>query len=250
MDPRRASGARSQWPIGSTDPFLRKYNEHGDVLWTCQFGTSSQDLGLSIVVLPPGVYVAGDTAGEFPGQTHLGDTDGYIRKFNTDGDTIWTRQISSPAREEARKIAADSTGLYVAGITEGALHDNEHLGSRDGYVTKYSFNGDRLWTQQLGIADFDVTQAIDASDSGVYVVGDTQGALPQQSSFGGRDSFIRKYDAFGAEVWTHQFGTIGGDHTGAVFANESGVYVGMRTDDAYSDWSNQGSSDAYIRRYD
>ena len=35
--------------------------------------------------------------------------------------------------------------------------------------------------------------------------------LPGQTSAGGRDTYLRKYDANGNEFWTRQFGTAGMD---------------------------------------
>ena len=70
---------------------------------------------------------------------------------------------------------------------------------------------------------------IAADATGVYVVGRTiftGPALPGQCRSGsGGDSFVRKYDLDGAEVWTRQFGTADAAWASGVAVDASGVYV-------------------------
>ena len=39
--------------------------------------------------------MVGLTRGALPGQTHLGKSDAYVRKYDGDGDELWTRQFGS-----------------------------------------------------------------------------------------------------------------------------------------------------------
>ena len=76
---------------GDQDAFIRKYNSDGDEEWTWQFGTSEFDYASGVAAdSSGGVYVVGNTNGEFPGQTEEGDQDAFIRKDNSDGDEEWT----------------------------------------------------------------------------------------------------------------------------------------------------------------
>src|SRR5262245_1827914 len=72
--------------------------------------------------------------------------------------------------------------------------------------------GNIEWLHQFGTATSDEASdvAVDASRN-VYVVGNTDDALPGQAAVGGVDLFLRKYDSAGNEVWTRQFGTAGDD---------------------------------------
>ena len=53
---------------GEFDAFIRKYNSDGDEEWTRQFGTSEFDTAIEVSGdSSGGVYVVGNTNGEFPG---------------------------------------------------------------------------------------------------------------------------------------------------------------------------------------
>ena len=66
-------------------------------LWTRQFGTSGYDFARAVAVDPEGnVYVAGRTEGALPGQVSSGDFDAFVRKYDRDGDEVWTRQFGTP----------------------------------------------------------------------------------------------------------------------------------------------------------
>ena len=55
-----------------------------------QFGTSEFDYASGVAAdSSGGVYVVGNTDGEFPGQTGEGDQDAFIRKYNANGDEEW-----------------------------------------------------------------------------------------------------------------------------------------------------------------
>ena len=71
----------------------------------------------------------------------------------------------------------------------------------------YDPNGVEVWTRQFGTAAFDLASGVAVDDDGnVYVVGRTESVLSGQTSTGGSDAFIRKYNSVGMEVWTRQFG--------------------------------------------
>src|SRR3972149_9981058 len=67
---------------------------------------------------------------------------------------------------------------------------------------------DIIGIRQFGTSAGDVGQdvAVDAAGN-AYVVGNTGGTLPGQTSAGGQDAYVRKYDPAGNEGWTRQFGT-------------------------------------------
>ena len=87
--------------------------------------------------------------------------------------------------------------------------------------------GNPTWIHQFGTTAADDTwaTAVDATGNS-YIGGSTGNALPGQSSAGGIDAFVRKYDAAGSEVWTRQFGTAGDDYAWDVTVDSIGnVYL-------------------------
>jgi len=101
----QAGALPGQTSLGDADAYLRKYDGHGNEIWTRQFGTQSEDHATGVRVDGAGnVYVVGLTRGAFPGHTGLVgiDYDAYIRKYDGDGNELWTRQFGTPRQSAAQ----------------------------------------------------------------------------------------------------------------------------------------------------
>jgi hypothetical protein len=239
---------QSMW--GGYDAFVSKFDFDGQVLWTRQFGSSSDDYAYAVAADTLGVYIAGAAEGSIYWQMGLGESDAFVRKYDIDGNEQWTRQFGSSALDYATSIAVDTTGIYIAGNTEGTLPGMSSSGGQDGFLRKYDTNGNELWTQQFGSPAFDQITGIAAHISGIYVAGNTEGALPGMGSSGGQDAFLRKYDADGNVQWTQQFGSPAYDQANGIAVDNSGIYVAGSTDGILPGMSSSGDKDAYIRKYD
>ncbi len=178
---------------GLNDAFVRRYTTSGGHSWTRQFGTAKEDWGQSVAVDSTGIYVDGYTRGALPGWANKGSDDGFVRKYNSSGGVIWTRQFGGASEDLPYDIGVDSSGVYITGWTHGALPGQTHRGEDDVFIRKYSPAGSHLWTTQFGTPTEDYGYDIDADSSGVYLVGYTDGTLPGQTSAGLRDAFLRKY---------------------------------------------------------
>ncbi len=119
--------------------------------------------------------------------------DAFVRKYDLNGDEVWTRQFGTSAFDDINCIAVDEDmRVYVDGGTSGALPGQSNSGGRDAFVRRYDSKGDEVWTLQFGTPDFDRAFGIAVSDQNVFVGGDTNGALPGQTNAGLLDSFIVK----------------------------------------------------------
>ena len=237
-----------QMSAGGADAFLRKYEVAGTEIWTRQFGTSGAEGAYAVAANGSAVYVAGITNGTLPGQTNAGDVDAFVREYDTAGTLLWTRQFGTPAGDFALAAAADASGVYIAGYTDGTFPGQTNAGGA--FVRKYDAAGTEGWTRQFNASGGSTYGWAVASDgSSVYVAGQTDGTLPGQSSAGTWDAFVRKYDASGAELWTRQFGTSSFELTWAVAADPSGVYVAGTTAGALPGQTNAGAWDAFVRKY-
>jgi uncharacterized protein (TIGR03437 family) len=239
---------------GRNDAFVARLALDGTVVWARQFGTSEGDEAVGVAADASGVYVVGYTGGGLQG-ANAGGSDAFIRKYDPDGNVLWTRQFggSGGADDRATAAAVDSTGLYVGGSVAGALPGQAGSGvNLDAFVRKYDFAGNETWTRQFGTIDLERTYGVALHASGVYVTGETGGALATQ--VGGLDYFVRKLDASGNTVWTRQFGTSttdGGGYGGAVAVNDSGVYIVGHTTGTFPGQNKVGGLwDDFIQKYD
>jgi len=236
---------------GGVDAVVRRYDASGNIVWTGQFGTPVGDhLDAIAVDDDGGVYVAGNTGGTLPGQTSAGGLDMLVRKYDANGNVLWTRQAGSSGADFALGIAVeDDDGVYVDGGTAGAFPGETSAGSEDAFVQKYSLNGDLRWTRQFGTPGLDEPGPIAVDDGWVFIQGVVSAALPGQTYAGGLfDAFVRKYDTFGFEEWTVQFGTPGNDDPRGIAVDGRRIYLGGRTDGMLPGQTSAGGFDAFLIR--
>src|SRR5262249_49442735 len=103
----------------------------------------------------------------------------------------WSTQFGTlgPASAPAKAIDVDGN-VYVTGSTVGAFPPQTNSGGADAFVRKYSIDGVELWTKEFGSSGGDTPNAITVEAGALYVVGNTTGTLPGQTSAGGADGFV------------------------------------------------------------
>jgi hypothetical protein len=238
-----------QASAGGLDAYVRKFDTSGGVLWTRQFGTAADEAVLAVTSDASGVVVAGWTTGELQG-TSSGKTDAFVRKFDSSGNAVWTRQFGGTGDERAEGVSLSSGNIYVGGYTTAGLPSEAYGGGRDGFIRKYDSAGNAQWTDEIGTANTDVVSGVSARTDGIYVSGFSGGTLPAEVSAGGSDAFVRKYSSGGSEAWTEQFGSSGGDVALAVSATSSRVYVVGYTTGTFPGESFAGDNDAFLGMLD
>lgn len=201
--------------------------------WTSQFGTQRYDLTLALDTGPGGVYAAGQTNLELPGQDWRRRADAFVRAYDPQGRELWTRQFGTVGIDRALAVTVDRTGVYVAGTTDRALKGQRSAGGVDAFVRAYDLEGNELWTVQFGTPADEEALAIALDATGVYVAGSTAGRLGDRSS-GGVDAFVRKLTRSGIEVWTRQLGARGAERIAAIATEGRSVWIAGTTDGPFA----------------
>lgn len=243
-----------QTHFGSLDAVVQKYDGAGNVLWTRQFGGVGEDLAVAVSVGSDGsVVLAGRTYEGLPGQTHLGDYDVFVRKYDEDGALLWTRQFGTPTFDYTTAVSVGVGGtVAVAGHTIGTLPGQTSVGVADAFVRTYDADGTLLWTRQFGGSAHDLAYAVSvAADGRVHVAGQTEGgALPNQVHYGLADAFLVTYDAAGSLVRIRQFGTSASDQALAMSSdNHRSTFVVGAVGDALPGQVHLGGTDAFCREF-
>jgi hypothetical protein len=246
-------GLPAETSAGGYDAFVRKYGADGNVLWTRQFGTRGSDFIQAVAVDSSGnTFVAGETNRALPGQTRVGRSDAFVRKYGAAGSVLWTSQFGSIQFDSALGIAVDGSGnAYVIGKTRGAFPGHRYLGEWDVFLRKYGPGGGVRWTRQFGTAEWEYVGdvAVDSSGS-AYVVGSTYGAFPGLHNALNLDAFVRKYGPSGGVRWTRQFGKLNIVEAASVATDDVGnAYVVGRADEALPGQTHLGDADAFVRKY-
>jgi hypothetical protein len=210
--------------VGLADVFLAKFGPAGNLLFTRQLGTLSDDRAFGLAVDGVGnVYVAGSTGGDLDGpgigsDPLVGGTDFFLAKFDPSGDLLFTRQLGTLAADEARGVAVDGVGsVYVTGTTgqdlDGPGGGDPFFGGSDVFLARFDSVGNLLFTRQLGTLadDRGFAVAVDGAGS-TYVAGTTAGDLDgpgigSDPLVGAADIFLAKFDPSGDLLFTRQRGT-------------------------------------------
>jgi hypothetical protein len=237
--------------LNDIDAYLTRYDEQGNAVWVRQFGSAAvaNDYGTGVVTDQTGTYVVGWTNGALPGQTSIGSRDAFIRKYDFDGNVVWTRQFGSDRIDESLAVATDGIGVYVVGRTQGDIVTGGQVPvNEDAFIRRYDANGTHVWTRQFGTGNAEQAYGVATDATGIYVAGGTNGDLAGPAA--GKDGFLRKYDSGGNVLWTRQFGTSTNDEVLAVAAGSQGIYVGGSTVGTFTGQTKVGGLyDAFVTKF-
>jgi hypothetical protein len=191
------------------------------------------------------IDAAGDTfvGGRFEGSLDLGGgpisnagTQLFLAKYDPTGALVWVDSfpMSTGAQAEIGSIALSASGDIVIGggvssgsVTVGSKVVNAGNESR-GFVGVFDSGGHSTWVRQvtsspwasLDAAVFDATGNIVVGGEFVGTMSCATTPCPTSGS-NTTQPFVRKYDATGAEQWTHHYDAVG---------NASVTQIGARSD--------------------
>ncbi len=234
-----AGSTRGSFPsftlAGFSDAFITRYDAAGNQLWLKQFGTAGFDEGNGIAIDANGFIVAcGGVEGSLNGQPALGAGDGFLMKLDSAGVPQWTAQFGGSGSERCVDLAISPAGPIFA-VLNGALRHLRQFTSAGVPVNTIGFGA-----EITGVA---------ADATGFSIVGVTQFALSGQTSTGGNDAYIRRYNNASVEQWTDLFGTVESDSAAAVSTNGSSLFLAGLTGGVLPGESPGGLGDVFVRKY-
>jgi len=178
----------------------------------------------------------------------LVDHDIFLVKYNSSGTKQWTKQLGTSTTEYGRELTTDSSGnIYVTGFTRGGLDGNTNLGSSDIFLIKYNSSGTKIWTKQLGTSKHEDAYQVTTDSTGhIYMTGYTAGDLYGNTSSGGKDIFLIKFNSSGTKIWTKQLGTSKGEEGKSVTIDSSdNIYVTGSTSGGLDGNTNSGKPNVH-----
>jgi len=178
-----------QASAGGFDVFVSMFQADGRQIWTRQFGSGGDDFGVAIGTdRYGGISVAGSADQALPGQSS-GTT--FLSHFDVGGTALWTDQFGTGQSDDAWDVAVDRDGAaYLVGTTEHVLPGEQSSGRLDGFIRKYSVDGQKLWTHQFGTPENDNAFAVALDDQGIVVAGSTRGRLGADRAAGELDAYV------------------------------------------------------------
>lgn len=268
--------------------FVIKYDQNGAVIWAVQ------SYGLAILwVSGIAVDQSGNIviAGVFSGTLTLGSVtltstigtiikqpyDGFIAKFDPQGELVFAKQISGPNTENLNGLAIDrQNGILITGNYSGKVHFGDIAGmyplylscaddSTAIFIAKYTASGQVIWaksSRNAGTANSYPTSnavACDAENS-IYVTGgfDTVLEFAGHTSYGDPhsiDAFLLKLDPSGNPLWAVSAGGDDFDEGTAlgIDRREAVIWAGIYKNKPFKVGGNNipcsGSEDIFILKF-
>jgi hypothetical protein len=137
-------------------------------------------------------------------------------------------QFGTDRDDMAWAVAAWGDAVVAAGSTDHPFDKVCDKDTRDEEAYVRQFDAATLregWSIAFGTKSSDTVRAIEADDSGIYVVGTTGGSLDGPFAGGHRDVFVRRLSHDGKVVAGRQIGTRGLDEGLAVALHGGSVWV-------------------------
>ncbi|MEV4755412.1 alpha/beta hydrolase-fold protein [Micromonospora sp. NPDC049559] len=199
------------------DAIVARLDATGARTWLTQLGDPAKaDRFYAVAPAPDGgAYVAGYTSGSYAA-TSAGDKDAVLVRVRPDGTVAWSRQFGGAGEEKAYAVAADAGGVYLTGVTSAGLPGTTALGGTDGWLARFTPDGDRQWLTTAGGTGDDLLAglAVDAAGNAVATgsVGASDGG--GTATAGGTDVLTVAYGPTGQQRWRTVSGGRG-DEAGA-----------------------------------
>lgn len=159
---------------GSSDFWVVKLNETGDIQWQKSLGSGSYDRPNEVHVTTDGGYVivgeVTDSGGDVTG--HHNAFDWWVVKLDSLGDIQWQKCLGGNDDEWGRSVQQTSdNGYVIAGTTRsnnGDVSDND--GGQDFWVVKLTPEGNIQWKKTLGGPQAESANSIQQTSEGGYVL--------------------------------------------------------------------------------
>ena len=189
----------------TSDVYLNKYDANGRLLWSRLVGGTGAATAYDIAIDgEDNVIIAGQADSELVSSDVFDGADSFVRKYDSQGETLWTRQLDTLAEDQANGLAIDTNGdIYVTGTIRGRLDSTTTPGGgEDIYVLKLSGeDGVVSQSTQIGGASTERGKAIAiASDGSILVASEEDG-----------QAILRKLDAadLNTELASYALGDLG-----------------------------------------
>ena len=257
---------------GQHDIVVAKYSTDGTIKWIKKAGGRDGDIGNGIGIdANHNVYVTGEfeevaNFGNGVTLTSDGANDGFVVKYDANGNTVWAKRFGTIYSEKGRALAVSPSGnVYITGNFSGSSDFGSttlnSYGGNDIFVAKLNTNGNFLWAKKAGGGNQDRGYgiALDKNED-VYVTGTFTGS----ASFSGTTlsnsangaSFIAKYSSSGSLIWAKESGaccdttksnSIALDENGNIYI--AGSFADKTEFDSYH-FTSRGVTDIFLTKYD
>lgn len=213
--------------VGINDIFVVKYDHNGVEQWVKAIGGSSYEGGMGVATDQNGdVFITGYFAspeldfGNGVQTTNHGNQSIYVAKYNSDGEAQWANSSYGSGYYMVENIAVkyDGTTYIIGEFTDSDFRFDElyftNAGQDDIFIIQFNENGEGVWKDSIGGADFETGRGIHVSDTGaLYITGSFASSSINIGNFTLTNNAVTKDDVFVArrisDLGTQEISTSG-----------------------------------------
>lgn len=254
---------------GAEDMYVAKHDATGQVVWAKKAGGAGSDMGYSISYSEGFVYVTGIYSATATFGTQLlsssGSTDGYIAKYDVNGNFIWAKKVGSTLSDRTDQIVFAPGGIMYmqASIGSGCMYNSVSLtnnGNVDAYLFKMDTAGALIDHVNIGGTSNDYAFDLKLEGSNLYITGDfASDFIDFGTTFlgnhGNYDVYLAKYDLLLNEVWGVVVGGSSVDHVEKTIIDLNGncyltgSFAGSAMFGTQTVTSLSGGKDGFLAKY-
>jgi len=177
--------------------YINLFAQAPDTLWTRVYGGEHDDCVYDVIETFDSKYVVVGWTRSFG----AGNSDVYLLKLDSNGDTMWTKTFGGPLDDEGRSVQEMSDhGFIIAGWTESF-----GAGKSDIYLIRTNMNGDTIWTRTYGGVNYDYAFSAQETSDSVYII---VGRTYFNGSF---DIYLINTNLNGSVLWEKIYENVGWD---------------------------------------
>ncbi|MGB1205553.1 MAG: T9SS type A sorting domain-containing protein [Chitinophagales bacterium] len=212
----------------TTDVWIIKLNNNGDLLWQKTYGGTGNDAALKIIGLENEEYMVAGYTNSTDGDINnaLGGNDAWLFKINTEGDLLWENTYGGIADDKGNDLIYNIDNQEF--ILVGATASIETQGGQDFWICSLDIDGNMNWQEAYGGPNLDSAKnAVFDNEGNIYVLGSTLSQGGDVSiTFGNGDFWLIKLSNQGDLVWEKTIGDANFDiPTGLIKDNNDDILL-------------------------
>lgn len=228
---------KSERSRGSTDFWIIKLDEAGEIKWQRTLGGQYVDILESLIPTKDGGYLVGgysnSQASQDKNHEGYGEGDYWIVKLDKEGKTEWQQNLGGNSDDHLYSVVqVNDNGYIIAGDSASDTSGNKSKSNRGGtdfWVIKLDEQGGILWQETYHTGKTDILTSVVENTDGTILLG----GYAQSEAFGTNkkdkreinDYIALKISAEGDELWKETIGSNGEDILRKVIETRDGGYL-------------------------